>query len=278
MTKELVKAEETMKLLNSSIREKQAELHRLSDLRTMHEVKLEQLNQFSKRLLSVNEKLVAHFSNLAPGSVGSARPFAIVNVNKKVPVPKTVTMSTASSREKRIPAQVVRPARQEPLSDAALYYQKVNEALAEEFDKIRFSKVDTKAKRVKTKKTLIGNRASSATNEQAPQHVTVIHVPEARSTVSIDDFGSSSPIRGSPLRGQHNVSMSYEGHPSLSREDLGSVIASLEEEYDALNAQYKHLVQAVKRHGDAAQATEMVATLQRLQRKEEQIKQLRGGS
>ena len=277
MTKELVKAEETIRLLNSSLREKQAEIHRLSDLRTMHEVKLEQLNQFSKKLLAVNEKLVAHFSNLGPGSIGSARPFAIVNVNKKVPAPKTVMMSTASSREKRNNAQVVKPARQEPLSDAALYYHKVNEALSEEFDKIRFSKIDSKQKRAKVKKTLISNRKLSATNEPTPQHVTVIHVPEARSTVSVDDFGSSSPIKGSPLRGHQNISMSYESN-SMGRADISGVIASLEEEYDALNAQYKHLVQAVKRHGDTAQASEMIATLQRLQKKEEQIKQLRGES
>ena len=277
MTKELVKAEETIRLLNGSMREKQAEIHRLSDLRTMHEVKLEQMNQFSKKLLAVNEKLVAHFSNLTPGGIGSARPFAIVNVNKKVPAPKTAIMSTASSREKRNPVPAVKPSRQEPLSDAALYYQKVNEALAEEFDKIRFSKVESKPRRVKTKKTLISNRKSSMTSEPAPQHVTVIHVPEARSTVSVDDFGSSSPIRGSPPRGQQSVSMSYEGN-SLGRADVSGVIASLEEEYDALNAQYKHLVQAVKRHGDTAQASEMIATLQRLQRKEEQIRQLRGES
>ena len=278
MTKELVKAEETIKLLNASLREKQAELHRLADLRTMHEVKLEQMNQFSKKLLTVNEKLVSHFSNLTPGTIGSARPFAVVNVNKKVPPPKTVMMSTASSREKRNPPQTTRPTRQEPLSDAALYYQKVNEALLEEFDKIRFSKIDMKSsKRVKSKKTLISHRKTSNADEPAPQHVTVIHVPEARSTLSIDDFGSSSPLKGSPRRGQSSVNVSHESN-SLSRADLSSVIASLEEEYDALNAQYKHLVQAVKRHGDTAQASEMIATLQRLQKKEEQIKQLRGDS
>jgi hypothetical protein len=165
---------------------------------------------------------------------------------------------------------VVRPVKSEPLSDAAIYYSQLHDALREEFSQLKAPRADPKSKKGKSKKTLIGSRSTSDSMDQH-QHVTVIHVPEARTTMSIDDFGASSPLKGSS-----QMNASYES-VSASRADVTSVVTSLEEEYDVMNQQYKHLVQSVKRQGgDSAQAAEMIAVLQRLQKKEEQIKRLRG--
>jgi hypothetical protein len=276
MSKELAKAEESGHALQQVLHQKQSEIYRLNEMKTFSEAKIEQLNLFIKKLFGVNEKLTAQVVSMSP--TASPRPFAVLHVNRKVTVshPSTrLTSSTVASRQHM--------GKTEADTSAIEYYKKMNEFLLDEYSRIKQTTVKSLAmaaasKKVKKpKKTLINSRKSEGdANGISPtanpgQHVTVIHMPESRSTYSVDDYGHTSPLKG--MNATTYLNSSYESSGAY----VGAVINSLEEEYDAINTEYKALVQAVKRlGGDSAQANRMILLLQRLQSKEDQIKKLKG--
>lgn len=90
-----------------------------------------------------------------------------------------------------------------------------------------------------------------------------------------DSFSSS--LRGGGR--ESGVGGGGAGSSVLRRaSDLHGVISSLEEEFDSLNAQYRHLLSSANTHSPAenpSQADELVAVIQKLQRKGEQLRALK---
>lgn len=79
-------------------------------------------------------------------------------------------------------------------------------------------------------------------------------------------------------------SKKHQNHDSPSRQDLQKVISSLEEEFDTLNNQYRHLLSSVQHSNNSndldndnveAQAEEIVSVIQKLHKKGEQLRALK---
>ena len=270
----MVKFEETIEHLNQTLSHKLAEIGRLNDLRLFYESKMEQLNKFVKKVLTLHDKLLGEISALSAAS-SAHRPFAVVSVNKKPPIPKTPTV-TASSKPRYLSGADRGALERDPVE----YYFRLQESLKEEFDRIQPSDGGRASKKggiaiKKIKKASLETRRKSAGEEQdeknSPRRLSaVVRVPVSRAP--------QLPSEGLSASFVNNTNVSFESHGSNPKMDLNVVIDGLQEECRSMQAHYKYLMDAVKHQssagGSSALTVELVQLLQRIQRKEEQIKRL----
>ena len=201
----MVKFEETIEHLNQTLSHKQAEIGRLNDLRIFYESKMEQLNKFVKKVLSLHDKLLGEISALSAAS-SAHRPFAVVSVNKKPPIPKTPTV-TASSKPRYLSGADRGALERDPVE----YYFRLQESLKEEFDRIQPASKKGGIAIKKIKKTSLETRRRSAGEEQdekkSPRRLSaVIRVPSSRAP--------QLPCEGLSASFVNNTNVSFESHGS----------------------------------------------------------------
>jgi len=89
-----------------------------------------------------------------------------------------------------------------------------------------------------------------------------LRIPTPSSSLDFDNYYSSQPNN-----------MRYNNNSSGS--DLKDVISSLEEEFDALNSQYRKLLSSSTIDSETEQADELVNVIQKLHKKGEQLRSLK---
>lgn len=206
----MVKFEETIEHLNQTLSHKLAEIGRLNDLRLFYESKMEQLNKFVKKVLTLHDKLLGEISALSAAS-SAHRPFAVVSVNKKPPIPKTPTV-TASSKPRYLSGADRGALERDPVE----YYFRLQESLKEEFDRIQPSDGGRASKKggiaiKKIKKASLETRRKSAGEEQdeknSPRRLSaVVRVPVSRAP--------QLPSEGLSASFVNNTNVSFESHGS----------------------------------------------------------------
>lgn len=265
LTRELSKRDESIQSLSHSLASKNNQVAKLEDAYTLHSAKIDQLNAFVRKILAINEKLVAKFG-AAVSTSAPPRPFAVVRVDRR-------PLATGAGQPAKRPSSAVVPRRRMSEADEAEYYRSVHSSLGDEFSKIKLSRSPVKktTKKVKPAPTLINTRKAFVDSVSGGPQRVMIHVPEMR-RAELDDYSSDSPGKSK----QYNYSsMSFEESASpLKKADMSSVIASVEGEHEELTAQYKQLTQNGRRMsagGDSNIGGEMVTLLQKIQKKEEQL-------
>ena len=267
--------EEDIDLLSSKLRALQDDLSTVIHEKSVLETKLIELDQLVGQLLSVNESLVVRLSGKVLPK-GPSPKGAMVR-KKKVPPP---------SQRPSVPVQV--PLRLSASAQGALNDVKNLHGMHKMYVDLARSITDPSPSAMKKVRRassgggeIVGKQLRSSSTlmrskkSQGPSYdddSVNVRIP----SVSFDRHDNNESVGDGHFNTSH--SMAFE---STSGGDLQGVIASLEEEFVQLNDQYRSLLSTVQmqpRSVESSQAEDLVAVIQKLHKKGEQLRALKSPS
>jgi hypothetical protein len=279
MILETKRHDEELHVLGQRTESLQIDLSNLCDDKSTTDNKLHELDQLVGQLLSVNEALVAQLSGkslksmVSKSKVIKKRPSS---APKKSVVPKAATLSTVSFSESRASKFDTRrqnqmiPVRTDEINQLQalhkMYKNKVSDITSEKKKKLikKTNNTELMVKNGGVKHTTrLGKKKNDLKNKS--EETNYIKIPSP--TFSFDSL----------LKSTENNSNEVEFKKSPIKDyDLQGVIASLENEFDTLNRQYRSLLSDVQCNSDnASEADELVDVIQKLHKKGEQLRNLK---
>lgn len=280
MILETKRHESEVNLLTERIKKLQSELERSYGDKSSNSSKIHELDKLVNQLLAVNESLVTQLS----GKIGHRPSSVSTQKSKRVNVPRVANVTTAAleaAKTKKFPSERLVPVKTEEI-DELVKLHKMYASMAQSL--IADVPISEPKKTSKTRATRISRKKSLAsTAKDIPRQPftseavlgkdlrnnqsTPIYIP---GTISVD-------ANASYLSRSKSV-----GHLSRARgnrdTDLNDVISSLEEEFEALNLQYRRLLGTVQRSdvaADSSRAEELINVIQKLHKKGEQLRALK---
>lgn len=264
-----------MDILSSKLRSLQNDLSSVIHEKSVVETKLVELDQLVGQLLSVNESLVVRLSG-KPLSKGPAQKGSLIR-KKKVP----------SQTQNKSPVPVQVPLRLSASAQGALNDVKNLHGMHKMYVDLAHSITDPNTSTVKkvrrassggdivgkqlksSSSTLIRNKKSQGQQSYDDDSVNV-RIP----SVTFDRYANEESFNdGQYLNTSHSTVFR-----STQNGDLQGVITSLEEEFVQLNDQYRSLLSTVQTQSpsvESSQAEDLVAVIQKLHKKGEQLRALK---
>ena len=263
--------EEDMDILSSKLRALQSELSAVTHEKSILETKLIELDQLVGQLLSVNESLVVRLSGkpLPKGSQLKA-----TTVKKKKVVAQPQSRSTIPLRLSASAQGALNDVKN--LHGMHKMYVDLAHSITDPHATISLKKVrrssssgEVTGKQLKSStliksKKIQGERSYEESNSNGNMNVRIPYVTRQNNDESIYD-------------GQNLSTSQSGGFRSTQNGDLQVVINSLEEEFEVLNDQYHNLLTSVQSQSssEATHAEGLVAVIQKLHKKGEQLRALK---
>ncbi len=285
MVWETKRHEDEIDSLKQQLRTLQDEAVVVSNAKKTNETKCKELDQVVTQLLSVNEALVSKITGkeIQP-TKQSSKKHALTKTKSTVFVPRVASVVTnnmvagrAVKYDQRHLSNIVDNSNDN--TNSADQLKKLNKMYA----KLAHTINDEGKKKKTTKKVSLKsvddsaiNTSINTSNNKPVTRLSLkkkndnispgnsVRIPTPSSSLDFDNYYSS-----------HSNNMRYNNSSNNNSNDLKDVISSLEEEFDALNSQYRKLLSSSTIDSETQQADELVNVIQKLHKKGEQLRSLK---